>query len=123
MAKKKIGCCNNSGGSCPSGSCPSGMTEPLGGCSTTPTKPLGCTSDLGAKLKPAGFVGDHIVGLRYQASPQCGKVPGDSFGMSRAQWIAWTKKQGHRVDPVEALRGRLEDAGRYEYALTEPTGE
>ena len=109
MAKDCLGCCGW------------GPTSTLGSIDD-PTKTLGCTDDPGAKLKPVGFVGDKIVGLRYKASPQCGKVPGNSFGMTRAEFIAFTTELGHRVDPVEALQGRLEDAGLYEYALTEPTG-
>ena len=110
MAKDCLGCCGG------------GPTSTLG-CIDDPTKTLGCTDDPGAKFMPDGFVGNAIVGLLYKAAPQCGKVPGNSSGMTRADYIEFTTKLGHRVDPVEALQDRLENAGMYEYALTEPTGE
>ncbi len=94
-----------------------------GGCCTAPKKTPCGHDDLGPKLMPNGFAGNRFVGLRYVPSPGCGPTPGNSVGMTRADYIAWSKENGHRVDPVEALQDRLEDADLYEYALTEPTGE
>ena len=112
MAEEKIGCCPETN-----------WAEPLEGCSTEPAKRLGCTNDPGTLLMPVGYSGNPTVGLKYVASPQCGDVPGGSFGMTRRQWIEWTTGMGRRVDPVEPLEDRLKAAGLYEYALTEPTGE
>jgi hypothetical protein len=90
-----------------------------GGCCGGPTKPLSTTNGPEA-LMPNGFTGNKFVGLRYMPDPQCGEAPGNDYGMTRAEYINWSTGRGHRVDPVEPLRDRLEDAGLYEFALTEP---
>jgi len=88
-----------------------------------PTKPVGIFEGPGA-LIPAGFNGNKYEGLRYMPTPECGcDLPGNAYGMRRAEWIAWTKQKGNRVDPVGPMAERLKAAGLYEFALTEPTGE
>lgn len=91
------------------------------GCCPTPSKPLGST-DGPDSLMPNGFNGNKFVGLRYTPQPNCGApVLGNSYGMTRAEFIKWSTGRGVRVDPVGPMETRLKAAGLYEFALSEPT--